>query len=334
MLLQDSGLDPGRADATHVRPRRRWLTRPYALTAYGVAFVLWCLEDGLPTDYMVAFGWLWLATVAWNLHRPWRSHLRFARDWIPIVVVLIAYDFSRGLADDLSAPHVTEMIRGDERLFGTLPTVWLQERFHDPLHVHWYDVVASFVYFSHFVVSFTVAAVLWVRTRALWAAFMRRWLMLIAAGLTTYFLYPAAPPWWASKYGYIAEHVARTSTRGWSEIGMTTAGKLLDDGQALSNPVAAMPSLHSAFSLFVVAFFFTRVAKRWLPLLVAYPLAMSVTLIYTGEHYAVDALVGFGYVGAVYLLVNVAERWWERRAQPVGAPADRAVMPTVPSRPG
>ncbi len=157
---------------------------------------------------------------------------------------------------------------------------------------------------------------------------MRRWFALIAAGLTTYFLYPAAPPWWASQYGYIPEHVERMSSRGWSAIGLDSAGKLLNVGQQMANPVAAMPSLHSGFALCVVAFFFTRVSRKWLPLLIAYPVAMSIVLAYTGEHYIVDALVGWTYVGLIYLAVNRGERWWRlRRERQVTAAAEAVVHP-------
>jgi membrane-associated phospholipid phosphatase len=172
--------------------------------------------------------------------------------------------------------------------------------------------VASWVYFSHFVVALTVAVVLWLRDRHQWARFMRRWFFLCAAGLVTYYLYPAAPPWWAAKYGLI-EEVARISTRGWKAIGMHGAGNLLNAGQVASNPVAAMPSLHTAFALFVVVFFLAAVRRRWWPLLLSYPLAMTLTLVYSGEHYIIDVLVGWAYVGLTFVVVGVGERWWEAR---------------------
>jgi hypothetical protein len=313
MALSDTDVSHQASGAVEPGPQSRH--RLYALAAYTVVFALYWKFVGLPTDPMVAISFLWLATIAWNVAQPWRYHLRFARDWAPIVVLLIIYDFSRGYADELIDPHVTEMINGDLYLFGQLPTLWLQEHFYDPSQVHWWDVVASWIYVSHFVASLAAAVVLWLRRRDLWAAFMRRWFALTAAGLATYFLYPAAPPWWASEHGYITEHVERFSLRGFDAIGLETAGKLLDVGQRMANPVAAMPSLHSGFALFVVAFFFLRVRRRWLPLLIAYPVAMAITLAYTGEHYLVDAFVGWAYVGATFLGVGFAERWWRRRGE-------------------
>ncbi|MBV8993771.1 MAG: phosphatase PAP2 family protein, partial [Pseudonocardiales bacterium] len=84
-----------------------------------------------------------------------------------------------------------------------------------------------------------------------------------------------------------------------------------DQGQALANPVAAMPSLHAAFSMFLAAFFLPRVSWRWRLLLVAYPLAMMFTVLYCAEHYLIDVLAGWGYVLATFALVGVVERWWQ-----------------------
>ena len=55
------------------------------------------------------------------------------------------------------------------------------------------------------------------------------------------------------------------------------------------------------------------VRKRWWPLLLSYPLAMTFTLVYTAEHWVIDVLVGWAYVGLVFLVVGYAERWWAAR---------------------
>jgi membrane-associated phospholipid phosphatase len=289
--------------------RRRAVT----MTIWAVALVAWWVLLGLPaTDPLLAFAWLWAGTIAWRSDRPWREQLRFGRDWAPVVVLLEAYNLSRGFADNGATPHVLELVAADRAMLGRLtggevPTVWLQERLYDPHVIHWWDIAASWVYFSHFVTALAVAVVLWLRDRARWAAFMRRWFFLCAAGLVTYFAYPAAPPWWAARYGLV-EPVARISTRGWNAIGLHGAGNLLNAGQVASNPVAAMPSLHTAFALFVVAFFLGTTRRRWWPALLAYPLAMAFTLVYCGEHWVIDVLVGWAYVGVTFAAVGLAER--------------------------
>ncbi len=267
---------------------------------------------GLPTDPVYAFGCLWAATIAWNSHRPWRTHLRFLRDWVAVVAAAGGVQLLPWLRRQRRHPARA----GDDRLrpggLRQVPTLWLQHHLYNPAHVQWYDILASLVYFSHFVTALIVAVVLWLRNRARWAAFVRRWFFLCAIGLATYFAYPAAPPWWAAKYGLL-DPVARISTRGWTALGQHSAGNMLNVlQQGAANPVAAMPSLHSAFALLVVVFFLPVTRRRWWPLLLAYPLAMTFTLVYSGEHYMIDVFVGWTYVGIAFVVVGLAERLWRR----------------------
>jgi membrane-associated phospholipid phosphatase len=303
------------------QPDRR-KRRIIGMVIWAVLFAVGTYFIGVPTsDPLIAFGWLWLATIAWRSELPWRQHLLFLRDWLPIALLLVVYNISRGYADDLFQPHVTELIHADEAMFGwftggQIPTTWLQQHLYQPGVVQWWEVVVTVVYVSHFLTVPTVAVVLWVRSRAQWARFVRRWFTLCVFGLITYFLYPAAPPWWAFKYGHLDEHVERISTNGWDAIGLHGAGNTLNALQVeASNPVAAMPSLHTAWAMMAVAFFLPVVRRRWWPLLLAYPLAMTFTLVYTGEHYVVDVLVGWAYVAVVFLVVGLAERWWANRSK-------------------
>jgi len=82
-----------------------------------------------------------------------------------------------------------------------------------------------------------------------------------------------------------------------------------------ANPVAAVPSLHAAYTLLITLFLW-RSAPRWArPLLAAYPLAMAFALTYTAEHYVFDILLGWTYtVIAVWVVNRVADR--RRRAEP------------------
>jgi membrane-associated phospholipid phosphatase len=296
--------------------------RIIGLAIWAICFLVGTAFIGVPTsDPLIAFGWLWLATIAWRSYLPWKQHLLFLRDWLPIALLLVAYNISRGYADDLFVPHVTAMIDADEALAGGhVPTVWLQQHLYHAGQVQWWEVAVSLVYVSHFLTVPTVAVILWLRDRFQWARYMRRWFTLSVAGLITYFLYPAAPPWWAAEHGFI-DPVVRISTAGWNLIGLHSAGNSLNALQVeASNPVAAMPSLHTAYALMAVAFFLPVVRKRWWPLLLAYPLAMTFTLVYSGEHYVIDVLVGWLYVAATFFLVGLAERLWRRSATKTAEP--------------
>ena len=235
------------------------------------------------------------------------------RDWLPMMILLSAYDFTRGAADSLGiGVHVDPMIDFDRFLFfGTTPTQWLQAHVNNPKVVNWLDVAFTLIYTSYFIVPFTVAGFLWARDRLEFLRFSRRIVTLFAAGLATYIAFPAAPPWMAANMGLL-HGVTRTTSDGWQVIGGRTV-ELFNEGQATVNLVAAVPSLHSAFTMLIALFLWPRVRRPLRPLLLLYPLAMGLTLMATGEHYFFDVLVGWIYAGGVM----GAWAWWERRRERV-----------------
>jgi membrane-associated phospholipid phosphatase len=117
--------------------------------------------------------------------------------------------------------------------------------------------------------------------------------------------------------------VARTTGEGWKIIGVGTS-ILFSEGQASVNLVAAVPSLHSAFTMLVALTLWNRVPWRWArPLLLLYPAAMGVTLMATGEHYFFDVLLGWIYAGGVMVAWSAWERARAARSSRV-EPADAA----------
>jgi membrane-associated phospholipid phosphatase len=99
--------------------------------------------------------------------------------------------------------------------------------------------------------------------------------------------------------------------RGWGNLHLHSATALIQEGQASVNLVAAIPSLHAGLTAAVSAFLWTRVRRKWRPLLVAYPLIMAFTLVYTAEHYVVDILLGWALAAVV---VMTLQRYETRRA--------------------
>lgn len=217
---------------------------------------------------------------------------------MPFALVLIAYDLSRGAADDLGVGVAwTPQIQADRLLFlGEVPTVWLQRRLLER-EVQWWELGVSAVYMTHFIVPLVVPAALWVRDRARWLAYTCRFVTLSFLGVLTFVVFPAAPPWLAGERGYLPP-VRRTVGRGWSAINLDVASRLLEKGQASVNLVAAVPSLHAGYSALVVAALWRR--ARWVvrAVLVAYLLAMAFALVVSGEHYVADVLLGWGYAAA------------------------------------
>ena len=289
---------------------QHWVTvRRSALGVYLLSLLVWSAYYGIPVQRELVIAWVCGALVCASLGRPPRQILQLILDWLPLVLVLWAYDLSRGAADSLGiGVHVEPMIEFDRFVFaGSTPTEWIQARIYEPDAVRWWDVAFTLVYTSYFIVPFAVAGVLWARDRLAFLGFTRRLVSLTLAGLATYIAFPAAPPWMAARDGLL-EDVYRTTSKGWEVLGVGTAG-LFSKGQGSVNLVAAVPSLHSAFCALVAMFLWSRVRPSLRPLLALYPLLMGLTLVATGEHYVFDVLLGWLYAA----LVMVAWGWWERR---------------------
>ena len=208
-------------------------------------------------------------------------------------------------------------IEADRLLFGgAVPTVWLQEHlWHGVSDLRWYDYAAWLVYMSYFVATYLLAGLLWFFARSRFRRYVATVSLLAAMGFTTYALFPAAPPWLASREG-VLDWTTRSIGPISGEIPFVSFSfeGLFERGAEYANPVAAVPSLHAAYTLLITLFLW-RSAGRWTrPLLAAYPVAMAFALVYTAEHYLVDILLGWAYaVFALWLVNLIADR---RAAKP------------------
>jgi hypothetical protein len=230
-----------------------------------------------------------------------RGWVRGVRDWLPVAGVLLAYLVLHELATTLEPiAHVQPQLGFDEWVFGgTASTVQMQDALWDPRHPSWYDYVAWLVYLSHFVVTLTVAIVLWVRAYPLFRRFRALFLTVTFAGFLTYVIYPAIPPWLASRRGDMP-HTVRIVRAMWLELGLASVANVFGEQSRYAFPVGALPSLHAAWP-FLLLVFFWPIAGRWRIALVTYALAMAVTLVYTADHFVFDILLGWIYVIVVVL---------------------------------
>ena len=288
----------------------RWrLARRLAGACYVVVIVVCAFRVGVPLTRVSIVVWTLGGLAVCCLGRDWRMFRRALLDWLPFCAAMVCYDFSRGLADQLGLPvHSAWPAAADRALFGgRLPTVWLQKHFFTRGVVHWYDVAASLVYFSFFLAVPIVMAVLWVRNRRLWLRFTANVVTVSFFTLAIYVVFPEAPPWYAANQGVISR-VDRISSLGWSDLGLRGATDLIEHGQAIANEVAAMPSLHAAYSTLVAVFFLRRVSGWVRPLLLAYPLAMGLALVYTGEHWVIDVIAGIGCTVAIFVALEAGAR--------------------------
>jgi membrane-associated phospholipid phosphatase len=285
------------------------------LVVYVVATVVLVSSDGIPLSRDLVFGWILVGMLAVSLAdlRGWARGVFF--DWLPFFGILLGYDFLRGQigSNPLFSPHVLPQIRVDEFLFGSVPTVDLQARLFDPAHIDWLDIASWGVYITHFFTVFVIAATLWRVSRPLFLEFRAMVITLTAAAFATYALFPAAPPWMGYEDGQIGP-VHRIVGDVWRHLGAGSAAAIWDHGSAFSNEVAALPSLHTAYPVLILCFFW-RFGWPARAICLFYAFAMSFALVYAGEHYVADVLLGWVYAITVFLVVGAIRRAWARRSE-------------------
>jgi membrane-associated phospholipid phosphatase len=238
----------------------------------------------------------------------------FFRDWLPFVLIFLAWEAMRGLADNLGAPVASDSVISLERLLfaGIVPTVELQRWLYDPSSVSALDVVTSLVYSAHFMFPLGIAFIFWIRDRSLYYRFAATLLVMALAAFILYVFLPVAPPRFADRHGEalgVVDIIGATILKVDLPI---TADWVY---QNLSpNDNAAFPSLHAAFPL--LAFLFVRRQHpRGAWIIAAWTAVVWFAITYTGHHYVVDIIGGAAFAVAAYLgvdrtgLLNRALAW-------------------------
>jgi len=301
------------------RPGLRRAVRWAVPAVYLAALIFFWSRDGMPVARDTLVLWILLGLLAFSLTdlRRWARGVVF--EWMPFLVILWLYDLLRGQADGLLFDtRIYPQIHAEEFLFGGVePTVWLQDRlWHGAFDLRWWDYGAWGVYLTYFFATYLVAAALWFFAHQYFRRYIAVVSVLALMGFTTYALFPAAPPWMASDLGAIAP-TTRSIGIVWSDVPIAHFNTLFERGAQYANAVAAVPSLHAAYTL-LIAIVLWRFATWWGRVLLAlYPVAMAFALVYTSEHYFVDVLLGWVYCLIAYWAVDrIADRIAERSDDP------------------
>ena len=121
------------------------------------------------------------------------------------------------------------------------------------------------------------------------------------ATLVGYFATPTAPPWWASEIaGRMDGEVRRVTAEVLRALQHEPRPGSPEDHISGSNPWAAWPSDHFGSAL-STAMALAEADRRAGTLGFAYAAALGFTLVYTGEHYVTDLILGAALALAVML---------------------------------
>jgi hypothetical protein len=223
----------------------------------------------------------------------------FLRDWLPFAAIFLGWESMRGLADELGTTvHSTDVIALERFFFfGHVPSEVLQAAFHTPGKVNLLDMATTFLYVAHFALPLVVAFIFWILERRLYYRYLLALMLMSFAAFVCYVLIPVAPPRFAGSFGppLAVEDIARAT---FTQLHFAPVTTWLY-GSISGNPVAAFPSLHSAYPL--LAYLFAR--DRWPRaslILLAWSMAIWFAVVYLGHHYVIDVVAGMAFAVGAY----------------------------------
>ncbi len=202
--------------------------------------------------------------------------------------ILIEPDWPAALANARKVVRV-------EQVFGIDWENWLQRVFLAmPDLVHALNV---FYFAGHFLFTGIFFFWLYRRSRSLFRSFRNGFMIATAVSIVIHWAFPTAPP--------------RLAGVGLQDTLLMFSG--IDIGSpntsALTNPVAAVPSLHAAYALGVgVGLALYAHSRFWRLAGALYPPLVFVTIAVTGNHFILDALAGTAVLGAGFLLAVLLDR--------------------------
>ena len=129
-----------------------------------------------------------------------------------------------------------------------------------------------------------------------------------ALGIAGFALLPTAPP--RMLPGYL-DTLASTAGSGWWGSDASAPRGL----GALTNELAAMPSLHVGWAVWCAGVVLLCTSRRWVRVLaVAYPVLTTLVVVATANHYLLDAVAGVAVIAAgAAVAVRRPARWGDPR---------------------
>lgn len=227
-----------------------------------------------------------------------RSTRKLAVGLLPFLIFGISYDWMRVFPNYLvNTIDVEHLYNLEKRLFGVVvdgQRLTLCEFFTENHHP-FLDLLAGIFYFGWVPIPFGIAIYLYFRgDMDNFLRFGIVFLLVNFIGFIGYYIYPAAPPWYALQYGFQPILDTPGNMAGLARfdelIGFPLFGSIYGRN---ANVFAAVPSLHSAYLVVTLYYALRHKIGVFLKVfIVLFMMGIWFTAVYTSHHYVIDVLLG------------------------------------------
>ena len=248
-------------------------------------------------------------TIAFLMLFAWKKTRQFAIYFLPWFLFGIIYDSMRlypnYMINDIDVHGLYE---AEKSLFGFTASTnaelqavsdhtqtMIPSEFFKVHHCSIADFMAGIFYLCWVPVPIAFSLYLFLKKKYHW--FMRfSWTFLAVnlIGFIGYYIYPAAPPWYAMNYGFKAVLHTPGNVAGLGRFDTMTGTQIFHGLYGKNaNVFAAVPSLHAAYMLVTTIYAIMSRQHKYTILLFAF-ICMGIwwTAVYSGHHYIIDVSLG------------------------------------------
>ena len=254
---------------------------------------------------------------------PCQSSRKLVVALLPFFIFGISYDWMNLLPNyEVNPVDVEGLYTTEKRLFGITVaegTVLTPNEYFALHHCSAMDFMSGIFYLCWVPLPIIFGIWLYFKgERRAYLHFAIVFLLVNLIGFAFYYIHPAAPPWFVAMHGMEAIPGTPGEVAGlgrFDEMTGLNIFHLLYSRNA--NVFAALPSLHSAYTLVALIYAIRFKAPRlWIILLAVVTLGIWLTAVYSSHHYIIDVMCGIicALVGSLLFETAVARIAPLRRA--------------------
>ncbi|HTL07668.1 MAG TPA: phosphatase PAP2 family protein [Chitinophagaceae bacterium] len=235
------------------------------------------------------------------------------------IIYWIIFDYMKAFPNYRYQPvHIESIYNAEKSIFGITTSGGQKITPNEYWQLHTskgLDLLAGIFYLCWIPVPLMFGLYLYFKKKTQFYYFAFTFLLVNLLGFVVYYAYPAAPPWYVSKYGFTFHAATPGNTAGLARFdALVHAGIFQSLYAKSSNVFAAMPSLHSSYP--VIVFYYAVKNKVGLINIVFATVMVGIwfSAVYTNHHYILDVLAGITCaITGTWLFTLVRKKWFPEK---------------------
>lgn len=259
---------------------------------------------------------IWLALLICSLFFGCRTSRKIVVALLPFIVFGISYDWMNIVHNyEVNPVDIQGIYETEKALFGISAegTALTPNEFF-ALHTNpVLDFLGGFFYLCWVPVPILFGLYLYFdRQEKVYLSFALVFLLVNFIGFAGYYIHPAAPPWYVALHGFEFQLGTPGDVAGLGAFDQMTGLGIFNGLYGRNaNVFAAVPSLHSAYTLVALIYSFRSRTPWWMRIFLAVvTLGIWFTAVYTSHHYIIDVTLGIlcafiGFLLFEYVLMRI-----------------------------